>query len=375
MEHNESNLGPLLLGINITAVILAGITCLLRCYVRLFMLKAFGLDDWLMVISTIIFITYSVCSNTGVHYGTGQHRSDLSEENYMTAMKWWFMCYPTYGGTMFFAKLSIGWFLLRVTISRIHRWIIYTAAIVTCASCLCYFFVALFQCNPISYYWDKHSQTGTCIDVQIVIWLVYLYSGFAVISDFTFALLPAWVVSRLNMKKNMKIAVIILMGMGCIAAVVIRWPYMQRLGSNDFLWDSIPIAIWSTVEQCLAITAGCLATLQPLVKMIRSKLGMTTTHPTLGNSESYNMNGAISVKKSFTRWTEPSSLNGQERDLSGRSGGLKFQPGFAEYSATCYNTSQEELRPDRAGTARLGSGNSKESKGGIELGIKTSNAT
>jgi hypothetical protein len=53
MEHEESNLGPVLLGINITAVILAGITCLLRCYVRLFMLKAFGLDDWLMVISTV----------------------------------------------------------------------------------------------------------------------------------------------------------------------------------------------------------------------------------------------------------------------------------------------------------------------------------
>lgn len=144
---------------------------------------------------------------------------------------------------------------------------------------------------------------------------------------------------------------------------------MQRLGSDDFLWDSIPIAIWSTVEQCLAITAGCLATLQPLVKKIRSKLGMTTTHPTLGNSESCNMNGAISVKKSFTRWTEPSSLSGQEHDLSGRSGGLKFQPGFAAYSATCYNTSQEELRPDRPGPARLGSSNSKESKGGVELGI------
>jgi len=109
--------------------------------------------------------------------------------------------------------------------------------------------------------------------------------------------------------------------------------------------------------------------------MIRSKLGMTSTHPTLGNSESYNMNGAISVKKTFTRWTEPSPLNEQDRDLSGRSGGLKLQPGFAAYSATCYNTSQEELRPDRPGTARLGSGNSKESKSGVELAIKTSNAT
>ena len=144
----------------------------------------------------------------------------------MTAMKWWFLCYPTYGGTMFFAKLSISWFLLRVTVRRIHRWIVYTAAIVTCASCVCYFFVALFQCSPISYYWDKQSQTGTCIDIQIVIWLVYLYSGFAVISDFTFALLPAWVVSHLNMKKNMKIAVIILMGMGCVYVCPFFIPFL-----------------------------------------------------------------------------------------------------------------------------------------------------
>jgi hypothetical protein len=172
---------------------------------------------------------YNVCSNTGIRYGTGQHKSDLSEENYMTAIKWWFMCYLTYGGTMFFAKLSIGWFLLRVTVNRIHRWIIYTAAIVTCASCLCYFFVALFQCSPISYYWDKHSQTGTCIDVQIVIWLVYLYSGFAVISDFTFALLPAWMVSHLNMKRNMKIAVIILMGMGCVYVCPFFIPFLLSI--------------------------------------------------------------------------------------------------------------------------------------------------
>jgi hypothetical protein len=143
------------------------------------------------------------------------HKTDLSEELYSTATKWWFMCYWAYGGTMFFAKLSIAWFLLRVTVSRLHRWIIYIAAIFSTASCLCYIFVALFQCNPISYYYDKN-QPGSCIDIHIVVWLLYLYSSFAVISDFTFALLPAWVVSHLNMKKSMKVALIVLMGMGCM---------------------------------------------------------------------------------------------------------------------------------------------------------------
>lgn len=33
------------------------------------------------------FLGYVVCSNTGVHYGTGQHRSDISPENYATAKR------------------------------------------------------------------------------------------------------------------------------------------------------------------------------------------------------------------------------------------------------------------------------------------------
>jgi hypothetical protein len=156
--------------------------------------------------------------------------------------------------------------------------------------------------------------------------------------------------------------------------VIIRWPYIQNLDSDDFLWDSVPIVIWSTVEQCLAITAGCLATLQPLVKLARGKLGMSSTGPTAGNTSNFNnMNGAISVKKSFNRWTEPTSLQGQECDVAGSTGGLKLQPGFTVYSAACYNTSQEELRPDRTPTARSGSGSSKESKGDVELGVITSN--
>jgi hypothetical protein len=127
---------------------------------------------------------------------------------------------------------------------------------------------------------------------------------------------------------------------------------MRYLGSDDFLWDSLPVAVWSTVEQCLAITAGCLATLQPLFKTMRNKLGFHTTRSALGNSGSFTVNGEISVRRSFARWTEPSPPSGRQPDPSGPGKGLKLQPGFSEYSATCYNTSQEELRPDVAGTAR-----------------------
>jgi hypothetical protein len=47
------NRGPELMGVNIAFYSMALITCLLRCYVRQFMVNAFRIDDWFMVVSTV----------------------------------------------------------------------------------------------------------------------------------------------------------------------------------------------------------------------------------------------------------------------------------------------------------------------------------
>ena len=47
------NRGPELLGVNIFFLVIALTACLLRMYTRLFRVKAFGVDDGLMVLSTV----------------------------------------------------------------------------------------------------------------------------------------------------------------------------------------------------------------------------------------------------------------------------------------------------------------------------------
>ncbi|KAK0736178.1 hypothetical protein B0T21DRAFT_383798 [Apiosordaria backusii] len=354
--------GPQLLAIDAAALGLALVATLLRGYVRIHLVRAFGIDDWLMAAAMATFAAYCSFSMAGVTYGTGQHIEDLSPENNATAKKWWWCCYLAFSATMILSKLSIAHFLLRVTIHKVHRWIIYFAAIITVASCGVFFVVSLFQCHPVYYFWTKHTDpgSGTCIDMQVIIGLAYLFSAMSIVSDFTFALLPAWIVSHLNMKTRTKAALITLMGLGCFAAVVVRLPYMHRIASEDFLYDTTDIAIWSTVEQCLAITAGCLATLQPLAKSIGYRLGITT-RPTLPLSHgAYKMTaGEISVKKSFTRRTETfSSCAVHLRGIPLEEGGLKLQPGISGYSAMCYNTSgtgsQEELRPTEVERTEIG---------------------
>ncbi|KAL1611915.1 hypothetical protein SLS60_000137 [Paraconiothyrium brasiliense] len=82
--------------------------------------------------------------------------------------------------------------------------------------------------------------------------------------------------------------------MGCIAsaAVVARVPYMKNFRSRDFLWETTDIAIWSTVEQGLAITAGSLATIRPLFQLILTRLGLTSQRSTMPLTPYGNRSGS-----------------------------------------------------------------------------------
>ncbi|KAH6631390.1 hypothetical protein F5144DRAFT_216112 [Chaetomium tenue] len=345
MASSPENRALPLTAVNIAALVLATTVTALRCFVRIRLLKAFGLDDWLMVAASVCFAFYCSFSLAGLANGTGYHVEDLSKESYAEAKKWWYCCYPTYAVTMALTKISITFFFRRVIVERVQKLILAIALILTVVSCLVFFFAGIFQCWPVSYFWDKYSQTGTCIPDRIVIALVMLFSVINIITDFTFALMPAWILSHLNMKRKTKLALCVLMGLGCIAsaAVIIRLPYIHLISSDDFLYDTVDVAIWSTIEQCLAITAAGLATLQPLVKIIGFKLGIGSrpSLPQSGYGNSMPMpTGSIAVKRSFTRRTEARTSSHNQYDQPG----LKLQPVIGEYSAECYNTSQELLR-------------------------------
>jgi hypothetical protein len=54
---------------------------------------------------------------------------------------------------------------------------------------------------------------------------------------------------------------------------VVRMAFVTRFRGSDFLWDTLDIAIWSDIEQGLAVTAGSLATLRPLYRKMAQRFG------------------------------------------------------------------------------------------------------
>lgn len=60
--------------------------------------------------------------------------------------------------------------------------------------------------------------------------------------------------------------------------------YINKSETNNTTDQTVGIAIWSTVENGVGITAGCVATLRPLVSMTLKKFGMRSGFESRGPS-------------------------------------------------------------------------------------------
>lgn len=80
-----------ILAIGTTFFILAWLVVLLRIYVRAYMIKSWGVDDWAMMLALACFTVYLIAQLGGVYYGTGRRDQDLSKIDIERALR---VCLP-----------------------------------------------------------------------------------------------------------------------------------------------------------------------------------------------------------------------------------------------------------------------------------------
>ncbi|KAF3396262.1 hypothetical protein F1880_006897 [Penicillium rolfsii] len=251
---------------------IAVIAVMLRSYVRGWIVKGFGWDDGTMVCAALMYTMFSACMIGGTLYGTGRKFENLTAHQRVTAMQYWWLCEVAYCFASIFCKISICVFLMRITVKKVHIWILYIVMTLTVLAGLVFFLLMLLQCKPVSYFWTRTAMDptieGHCISIHIIITMTYVYSAFAALCDFTVGILPIFLVTKLHMKREAKLAVIGILSMACVAsaAVIVRFPFVKTFADPDFLYATYQIAVWSNIEAGLGITAGSLATLRPLLR-------------------------------------------------------------------------------------------------------------
>ncbi|KAF2417422.1 hypothetical protein EJ08DRAFT_600076 [Tothia fuscella] len=273
------------LAVGLSFAILTWLAVGIRIYVRAIMQRAFGLDDWLIVLTLIFFTSYVVCQVGGVMYGTGKHMSALDPWDAQTALQFWWYCELFYILATSMLKISVAVFLLRVATNRIHIWTIRYILLGTVGFGGAYFSLAIFQCKPISAWWKipVDPSAGKCLGPTIVLATSFAASAINSLADWTFGILPFFIVKGLDMPRRQRrlvSAILAFAGLGCVATLI-RLPFIMGLiRLDDFLYQSVDIAIWSTVEPAIGIIAACFITFRPLLRKMLS-------HPSWGSKSKH----------------------------------------------------------------------------------------
>lgn len=93
--------------------------------------------------------------------------------------------------------------------------------------------VAVFECSPIAYYWDKAIKGGSCIDQDAF----YRWNGVAnLLIDFSILVLPMMMVWRLNLDTRSKITLsgVFLLGTLYVSSYV-RCPPLLKISDRSEL--------------------------------------------------------------------------------------------------------------------------------------------
>ncbi|KAF2755999.1 hypothetical protein EJ05DRAFT_85292 [Pseudovirgaria hyperparasitica] len=258
--------------------VLATITVSLRCYTRRCLLKRFGADDFLATIALFLYLIFSVFCILGVRFGIGEHVSQLDDEHIKRTMlvplpslltlparlnnvQIWWIAYLMYGVIITIVKVSVGLFLLRITIYRHQRYLLWHAIHVTIIAGVIFVFIVAFQCKPASFFWTRlardSTHQGTCINPHTYVALAYWFSVICVVTDFIFAGQPIFLIFTLNLGWRDKAILFGILSMAtmCVTsflhrlqipnatnsacfAPIVRMFHLHALTSDDFLCTS-----------------------------------------------------------------------------------------------------------------------------------------
>lgn len=163
------------------------------------------------------FTTYIACSLSGIHYGTGRHLKDISPEDIPKALYFWWLCELLYAITTASIRLSIALFLLRICINPSQRWVIYGTLTMVFSFSIFYFFLALFQCKPVSFFWRQYAGLeGSCINQAVVPNAAIAHSVVSFTADWILGLLPVVLLWHLKMNTRTKVSVAGLLSLGLL---------------------------------------------------------------------------------------------------------------------------------------------------------------
>ncbi|KAK1983122.1 CFEM domain-containing protein [Colletotrichum cereale] len=243
----------------------------LRVYSRV-ITKQFGWDDGLICFAMAESVAETIASYFGMRYlFLGVHVYDIPlEADTRLGGLWNYIIQLLYNPILALVKTSVLMFLLRLSgQKRSVRYSIIGLNVFNIALMVAIFVTVVFQCQPISYYWEKAGRNppkdGKCIDMNA---FYVSTAALTILTDVLSLALPFWIFLGLKMPSRVKIALLAVFALGLVVTVisVLRLATLIEILYHPNLEDpTYDIRFtYSAVETNLAIIAASAPALRGL---------------------------------------------------------------------------------------------------------------
>lgn len=332
-----------------TSIILAVISCSIvaaRIVFKLLATRSLSSDDIVVLVLVIIAVPSVVIT----HYGTtpngvGRDIWTLSPKTITDFLFYFYLMAIFYFTQVMMVKLCLLLFYLRIFPGTTVRRLLWGTVVFTVLFGVVFFFLAIFQCTPVSHFWDHWDgeHEGKCLDLNAIAWA---NAGISIALDVWMLAIPLAQLKTLNLHWKKKIGVGLMFGVGtlyvlsnllllpssclwlllanskssCLASVtivsIIRLQALVVFGkSSNATWDNFPVSLWSTVEINVGIICTCMPTLRLMLVRAFPALGAGSSY---GRRTYYNSEGikGLSSKgrpgRTHENLSSTSKLRGEE---------------------------------------------------------------
>ncbi|KAF4301336.1 integral membrane protein [Botryosphaeria dothidea] len=266
--------GPTVITISVVFAVITFIIMALRLWARIFLVQKVGMDDILISVGALLAWAFIAATILSVQHGLGDHYVDVEPrglQNMISYSQIVWLSSIFYNACLGFIKTSVLALYMRLGDRTLKRLAIIMTCIVA-AQASAHVLVCIFQCSPVSAAYDLAITKKKCIDINAF----YLANAAVNIStDLLTYTLPIKTVLHLQVPKNQKIGLGVMLSLGLFACIssIIRISYIpQMLTSSDPTWAISGAMYWSVIETNVGIAAASIPSFKVIAKKYAPRL-------------------------------------------------------------------------------------------------------
>lgn len=236
---------------------------------------------------------YTICQYGQVAHGAGHHLRDVIQNNPhdpIDSQKWAYAANLILLPALALPKLSICFAYSRIFAEGLlDRRIIQSLIVLIAIPNIPFFFLNVFQCNPIHVYWTEGRPAEKCHVAHFSTF--YVHGGINVFVDIALMIIVLPRILELHVSARQRWALISIVGLGSLAAIagIIRMTRVTITLTNpnfDPIWDAYDISIWNATEVYVSLICAAAPGVKPLVSLLLPKiLGTSLNSQTLVATE------------------------------------------------------------------------------------------